>query len=79
VIPHNESELLRLVAEGNELAFRQLFNLYNKRLFTFAEGMLKSAADAEEIVQEAFTKVWLSGEKLKEVEHPGNFLYAYPQ
>lgn len=74
-LPHNEKELLKLIAAGNELAFRQLFTIYNKRLFTFAEGMLKSAADAEEIVQEAFTKLWMKRDTLDTVEYPGSFLY----
>ncbi|MDF2187790.1 RNA polymerase sigma-70 factor [Paraflavitalea sp. CAU 1676] len=72
---HTEKELLNLVAKGNELAFRRIFDLYNKRLFTFAEGMLKSAADAEEIVQDCFTKVWLNRESLQVVENPGSYLY----
>lgn len=73
---HNEKNLLQLIANGNELAFRQLFDTYNKKLFTFAEGMLKSAADAEEIVQESFTKVWLNRGELTEVDNPGGYLYT---
>jgi RNA polymerase sigma-70 factor (ECF subfamily) len=73
---HTEKNLLLLIAKGNELAFRQLFDTYNKKLFTFAEGMLKSAADAEEVVQESFTKVWLNKEALTDVENPGGYLYA---
>lgn len=72
---HNEKELLRLVAEGNGLAFRRLFDLYNKKLFTFAEAMLKSSADAEEIVQDSFTKLWMNRDKLEGIENPGNYLY----
>ena len=63
------------VAEGNELAFRQLFDRYNKQLFTFAEGMVKSAADAEEIVQDSFTKFWLNRQNLRNVDNPGSYLY----
>jgi RNA polymerase sigma-70 factor (ECF subfamily) len=73
---HNEKNLLQLIANGNELAFRQLFDAYNKKLFTFAEGMLKSAADAEEIIQESFTKVWLNRQALTEVDNPGGYLYS---
>ncbi len=72
---YNENDLLRQVAEGNQLAFRRLFDRYNKRLFTFAEEMLKSAADAEEIVQECFTKLWVDRANFGEIDHAGNYLY----
>lgn len=72
---HNEKELLRLIAEGNELAFRQLFYSYNRRLFTFAEGILKSSADAEEMVQESFTKLWVNRNELAGIDNPGQYLY----
>jgi RNA polymerase sigma-70 factor (family 1) len=71
----SEKQLLQLVVEGNELAFRQLFDCYNKRLFAFAEEMLKSAADSEEIIQECFTKLWVSRETLPKIENPGSYLY----
>lgn len=32
--------------------------MYGKRLYHFSLGYLKSAADAEEIVQEVFLKIW---------------------
>lgn len=37
--------------------------------------MLKSAADAEEIVQECFTKLWVDRANFSEIENPGNYLY----
>jgi RNA polymerase sigma-70 factor (family 1) len=72
---NTEKELLVLISKGNELAFRRLFDLYNKRLFIFAVEMLKSAADAEEIVQESFTRLWQNRDNLSEIEHPGSYLY----
>ena len=72
---NSEKELLVLISEGNELAFRRIFDLYNKRLFTFAEEMLKSAADAEEIVQDSFTKLWVNRENLGDIDNPGGYLY----
>lgn len=71
----SEKQLLRLIAEGNEHAFRLLFDRYNKRLFIFAEQMLKSSADAEEIIQECFTKLWVNRDHLPEIEDAGSYLY----
>ena len=73
--PDNEKDLIRLLAQGYEPAFRQLFDRYNKRLFTFAAAMTKSAADAEEIVQDCFTRLWINRSSLREIDQPGSYLY----
>jgi RNA polymerase sigma-70 factor (ECF subfamily) len=54
--------------DGDIQSFSILFDRYGKRLYHFAMGYLKSAEDAEEIVQEVFLKIWknkayLSSEK----------------
>lgn len=72
---YDEKGLLLKMAQGDELAFRQLFERYNKKLFTFAEEMLKSAADAEEVVQESFTKIWADRKNFAHIDNPGNYLY----
>ncbi len=43
---------------GDLCAFNELFDRYAKRLFHFSMGYLNQAADAEEIVQEVFLKIW---------------------
>jgi len=45
-------------------AFSELFDRYGKRLYHFSLGYLKSSADAEEIVQEVFLKIWNIREEL---------------
>lgn len=37
--------------------------------------MLKSAAEAEEIVQECFTKLWVDRANFSHIENPGSYLY----
>ena len=54
--------------EGDLQSFSLLFDRYGKRLYHFALSYLKSAEDAEEVVQEVFLKIWdnradLSAEK----------------
>jgi len=67
--PHNEKELLRLVARGDEESFRVLFNDYNDRVYKTAYQYLKSYDLAKEVVQEVFIKLWQRKETLAEVEH----------
>ncbi|MGY2134396.1 RNA polymerase sigma-70 factor [Hymenobacter sp. HD11105] len=49
---------LRRLRASEARAFDELFNLHAPGLGRFAHGYLKSAADAEEVVQECFLKVW---------------------
>ena len=51
--------------DGDSKAFDHLFGYYSKRLYYFALGYLKSRADAEEIVQEVFYKIWELKKNLK--------------
>lgn len=68
--------LLKLVAEGDKLAFRQLFDLYKLRLFAFVLHLTNSKADAEEIVQDVFAKLWESRGMLSKVEFPDKYIYT---
>jgi hypothetical protein len=54
----SEEEWIQALNGGNLKAFNELFDRYGKRLYHFSLGYLKSAADAEEIVQEIFMKIW---------------------
>lgn len=51
-------DLVLALKSGSEAAFRQLFDLYGKRLFHFSAGYFNDPMDAEEIVQEVFMKIW---------------------
>jgi RNA polymerase sigma-70 factor (ECF subfamily) len=62
----DDSVLVRQLVNGNILAFNTLFRKYSSRLFRFAIGYLKSDDEAEELVQEVFTKVWEKRKDLKE-------------
>ncbi len=73
---HNEQELLHRVAQGDESAFRAFFDHYTPQLFTFVEKLTKSKADAEEIVQDTFIKIWTHREMLPGIEKPGHYLYV---
>jgi RNA polymerase sigma-70 factor, ECF subfamily len=44
--------------EGSEAAFDKLYFCLEPRLYGFAFKMLHNAAEAEEVVQEVFLKVW---------------------
>lgn len=54
----SEIELIKAFKKGDAEAFKSLFDLYHKRLYSFLFRFLKSKEDAEEVVQEAFLKIW---------------------
>src|SRR5699024_12873621 len=49
---------------GNPLAFRQVYMLFEKRVFGFVYSITKSEYVSEEIVQEVFIRIWSQRETL---------------
>jgi RNA polymerase sigma-70 factor (family 1) len=73
---YTEKRLLHLVAKGDAQAFREFFDLYKNRIFVFVEQLIHSKADAEEIVQDTFLKVWQTAPTLSEIDNPGQYIYT---
>lgn len=71
---YNEKELFARIAEGDERAFRLLFNAYRPRIYNFAFAHSRSEMLADEITQEVFIKVWTGGHRLKEILMPDAWL-----
>lgn len=72
---HNEKELLRRIATGDELAFGQLFDAYWDHIYQVAFTLTKSRETARDIVQEIFIKIWLLREDLPQKDSFRNFLF----
>lgn len=56
----NDEELLRQVAEGDQDAFRQLYQNTDRTLYSYILSILKNPQDAEEVMQETYMKIWTS-------------------
>lgn len=54
----SDDELVRRVAAGDQMACRILMNRYLSRVVSLARRMLGNQADAEEVGQEVFIRVW---------------------
>lgn len=54
----SDKELLVMIAEDNEYAFRTLYERYWKRMLIKAYSLLRSHDLAEEVVQDAFINLW---------------------
>ncbi len=53
-----DGELVRLVQQGGHAAYATLFRRYYRKIFGMAYSRLRSREDAEDVVQEAFVKVF---------------------
>ena len=71
----DEKELLQQIAMGNEQAFRQLFNGYRSKLYTYILKISESKETAEDTVHDVFLKIWVSKEKLPAIQNVNAYLY----
>lgn len=72
---HTEKDLLALVSVGNENAFRQLFDNYRSKLYTYIFKITESKETAEDTVHDVFLKLWAQKEKLPEIVNFNAYLY----
>jgi RNA polymerase sigma-70 factor, ECF subfamily len=55
-----ECALVRRVQSGDEMAFRDLVERYQSKIFSIIYGILRNHNDAEDIAQQVFAKVYFS-------------------
>ena len=68
--------MLQKIADGDEFAFKHVFELYKSRVYSFVVKFVHSKADAEEIVQDTFFTIWQKRDTLPNIEHPRNYIYT---
>jgi RNA polymerase sigma-70 factor (ECF subfamily) len=71
-----ESTLLALLREGSEYAFQLIFDRYRNRVYQVAMFYVKSPAQAEDIVQDVFLKIWFQRRQLPELISFESWLYT---
>jgi len=55
-----ETEIIQILQQGNEQAFKQLVENYQKLVVNTCFGMVHNTEDAEDIAQEVFIEVFRS-------------------
>ena len=75
VIPHSEPELIALLKQGSQEAFKSLYDLYARRLYAFCMEYTKSREDTEEIVQDAFIWLWRNKDNIRQEATIKNLLF----
>lgn len=70
-----EQRYIRELKADSRKAFNALYRMYCTRLYAFAYQYTKSREDAEEIVQDTFTKLWMYRASIRQEESLTRFLF----
>jgi RNA polymerase sigma-70 factor (ECF subfamily) len=73
---HTEKELAGKLKQGDSFAFEVLFYKYRNKVKGFAQKMVPSQIDPEEIVQEVFVRVWLKKEMINPDKDFQSYLFS---
>lgn len=71
----DEINLASQIKNGNKEAYRQFYNLYSKKVYGFAYSYLKSASEAEEVIQVVFVKIWENRSEINDDLSLQSYLY----
>jgi len=74
LLHHTKLTLLQQVAAGKEQAFRELYEQYRNQVFYFGCKFLKSPTEAEDVLQEVFSKIWINRTALPEINDFSKYL-----
>jgi len=69
-------ELLTRLKNGDMLAFDRVYELFSHKLFSFVFKILKNEAEADDIVQEVFVKIWESRHKLEDYKSLNSYIFT---
>ena len=72
---NNDEDLLLRIKKGDEIAFELIFYRYKGKLYDFIHRSLPSDEDAESMVQEVFTKLWINRHQLDPSKSLNGLLY----
>jgi RNA polymerase sigma-70 factor (ECF subfamily) len=72
----SNTELIKLLNNGDMVAFDAIYKKYSRRLYGFVFRYTKQETDTEGIVQEVFIKIWQNREKINVYSSFESFLFT---
>ena len=66
------------MTDMDEYAFKGFVELYTSDLLYYAQYIVRSKEEAEEIVSDVFVTVWQNRNKIREIEHVKAWLLTIP-
>ena len=74
--PHIKGLFRRIAIHDDQDAYKELFYILQPRLNQFAFSILRSVEEAEDIVSDAFIRIWEKRKLLLHVESPRFYMYS---
>jgi len=71
-----EQQTLEALRNGEHKAFEVIFTVYYNKVRYFINGLLKSEADAEELAQDIFVKLWINRESIDPQKSFNAYIYT---
>jgi RNA polymerase sigma-70 factor (ECF subfamily) len=71
-----QNVLNRISEKSDELAFRELFNLFSDGLYRFSFSILKNKELAEEVVSDVFFNIWVHRGTISKIESFKSYLFT---
>ncbi len=72
----NESILIKNLVNGDRASFDRIYDLYAGRLYAFSLEFCKDKADAEDIVQDVFIRLWINHSRIRNTDSIKSLLFA---
>lgn len=72
----NHGALIKQLKNGQEVALKQLFDLYSDDIYGIAYSILKDSLESEDVVQEVFIRLWNTRLQLDETGNIWSYLYV---
>lgn len=72
----SEKVLLKMIAAGDERAFRQLFDRYKERFYAVVLKTTDSDEVAKDIVQDIFMNIWDKRKSLVDIDNPSAYFFT---
>ncbi|WEK37512.1 MAG: sigma-70 family RNA polymerase sigma factor [Candidatus Pseudobacter hemicellulosilyticus] len=73
---NNDHDLLVLAGKGDPAAFAELFHRYARLVYSFLYEHTDSAQLANDLLQEVFTRLWITRESLPAIRNISAYLYT---
>ncbi|MBV4356398.1 RNA polymerase sigma factor [Pinibacter aurantiacus] len=73
---YSEKELYARIADGDEQAFLLLFKTFSPMIRPFTRKITNSEADAEDVIQEVFVRIWLYRDRFTEIENLKSWIFT---
>jgi RNA polymerase sigma-70 factor (ECF subfamily) len=74
-VNHEEAEWISRCQQGDQDALKKIFDLYHKKVYSIAYGVLRQREDALDVVQEVFIKLFRSIKNFEGKSHFYTYLY----